>query len=344
MDPTTLTAEQILRIKEPEKLFNKDDFKVQLLRLRKRWHPDVSSLERAEAVFKHISILATSAKNKIAENRWVGEAEISFSTHADKTFRFRYKTVREFELGKMYIGQIVVMFVFNNGNDDLFRNGVSAIRGIKYPNAKMREEFSRLFPDIILAAEKTSIGSVLVVKKPEGAVLLQDLIDYLPEGRIDPKHVAWITSSLYNIVTFLDHMQTCHNSIIPSSIFIDPKNHAVFLLGGWWYSTVSGSDLKALPGELLRALPSKVVKKKKAHSVYDRQAVKSVAIACLGDPTLTGMSLLSKKDIPAPMLNWIRSPSMNDAISEYAGWEKILEKSFGKRKFVEFAINIDDMY
>jgi len=346
MDPMSLSAEQILKIdsKDPEKLFSKDSFRYQFMRLRKKWHPDTSTIDNAESVFKHLMDLAETAKGKIATDSWAGEASITFSTHDHKTFRFRYKTMREFEMGKMYIGDNTLMYVIDKDQEDLFDNGIKMIRQIKYPNNKLETEFKRLFPKVKLIDKKTSIGLVAVFEKPEGTVLLQDLIDYMPDNRIDPKHVAWITSSLYNIATFLDHVGICHNSILPTTVFVDPKNHAAFLLGGWWFAVKTGSKLKAIPRELLKVLPNKVFDEKVANTAYDRQAVKGVAIGCLGDPTLVGMSLLSRKDVPNPMLNWIRSPSGPDAVSEYGGWEKTLEKSFGKRKFIAFDVNINDIY
>lgn len=346
MDPMSLSAEQILGIdpKTPEKLFTKEGFKVQFLRLRKKWHPDTSTLDNTDVVFAHLMDLAETAKGKIATNTWAGEAAIEFSTHDNKTFRFRYKTMHEFELGKMYIGDKTLMYVLDADQEDLFDAGIKMIREIKYPNSKLEAEFKRFFPKIKLVDKKTSIGLVAVFEKPEGTVLLQDLIDYMPDSRIDPKHVAWITSSLYNVATFLDHVGICHNSILPTTVFVDPKNHAAFLLGGWWFATKTGDALKAIPRELLKVLPNKIFDDKTADTLYDRQAVKGVAVGCLGDPTLVGMSLLSRTDIPSSLVNWIRSPSGPDAVKEYSGWEKTLEKSFGKRKFIKLDIDINDIY
>ena len=342
IDKLTLSADAILAITQPEKLFTKEEYSKEFLRLRKHWHPDVNDDPKANDVFIHIISLAEEAKTKILTDSWNGDATLHFNT-SSKNYRLKYHKCRDFELGKMYIGSTTVAYVLDEANEDLFKNGVRAVKGIKYPKAKFKEEFAKLFPNIKFH-DKTDIGHVVVMDKPKGSVLLQDLIDYMPPNTIDPKHVAWIVSSLYNIATFLDFVGISHNSILPTTVFVDPEKHSVSLLGGWWYSVNVGSKLKAIPTELTKVLPSEVFKEKTAKSSYDRLAVKGVAIGCLGDPTLVGSKLLVSKDIPKPLLNWIRTPSSGTAVEEYTGWDTALEKSFGKKKFIKFDFDITKIY
>lgn len=345
MNPLSLSAKQILNIpaENPEKLFSLENFDDELKRLRSRWHPDISSLPNAEEAFKHLMELADEAKERIKQGTWKGKASIIF-TARNKTYRFRYRTMHEFELGKVYIGTHVLMYVVDEKYEEFFINGITTIKGIDYPTDKFRQEFSRFLPKIKQVEKQTDIGCVLVIEKPTGTVLLQDLIDYMPDNQIDPKHVAWITSSLFNVATFLDYVGICHNSISTTTVFIDPKKHAIFLLGGWWYAAKDGEKLKALPSEMIKVLPAKILDEKIAKTAYDRQAVRSVAIRCLGDSSLIGMKLLIRKDIPKPMLNWLRSPSGPKAIEEYKGWYNVLEKSFGKRQFIKFDIDVNNIY
>ena len=116
------------------------------------------------------------------------------------------------------------------------------------------------------------------------------------------------------------------------------------LLGGWWYSAKIGADLKAIPAKLIKILPSELLVDKKADSRYDAQAVKAVAIGCLGDLTLVGSKLLFNKDIPNEMVNWIRAPSNSSMLGEYSGWIATLERCYGKRKFTTFDYDISQLY
>ena len=344
-NPLALTADEILGIPEnrPEKIFTQADIKTQLRRLSRKWHPDRSKFDTTGKVIAHINNLFAAAETKIESGTWKGQAEVRFTNKAGKTYRFAYRTMHEIEVGKMYVAKGKLMYVLKPEFEDLFLNGIKMINSIKYP-AKLKEEFTKYFPKILFSDKTCDIGLVAVFEKPEGAALLQDIIEYLPDNRIDPLHVAWIGSALYNIATFLDHVDICHNSIIPTAVFIDPVNHAAYLFGGWWYATPANGKLKAVPSELLKTLPKEVFDTKKAKTVYDRKAVKGVAISCLGDPSMIGMKLLSRKDVPKAMLSWVRAPSGPDAIKEFDGWYETLHTCFGKRKFIKWDIDIDDMY
>lgn len=344
-DTLKLTAAEILQIdfQNPEKIFSLDNFTKEFFRLRKKWHPDYNHDPKANEVFQHLMLMAETAKSRIVSNTWNGKAALQYTkTGDDKSFRFNYRSMREFELGKMYIGKSHVIYVIDPKNKDLFDNGVKAIRGIKYKEKKMESQFRPLLPKIIHASE-TDIGFVLALEKPKNSVLLQDLIDFLPDNTLPPKHTAWVISSMYNIEMFLNHLGITHNSMLASTIFVDPSEHACYLLGGWWYSVKENSKLKALPSELIKALPKKLFADKLAKTCYDRQAIKAVGINCLGDSTLGGSKLLFNKDVPNQIVNWLRTPSMDSALNEYDGWINVLEDSYGKRKFIEFTTDISQL-
>lgn len=343
-DYLKLTAEEILQIdlQNPEKIFSLDNFTKEFFRIRKQWHPDYNVNPKAKDVFQHLMLMSETAKKRIASNTWNGNASLQYTTTAGKTFRFKYTSMREFELGKMYIGKQHVIYVIESKNKDLYDNGVKAIRGIKYSAKKFENQFKSLFPKIIQSGE-TDIGSVLVIDKPKDFVLLQDLLDFLPDNTLPPKHTAWVLSSMYNIAMFLNHLGITHNSIMASTIFVDPSNHSCMLLGGWWYSVKQNTKLKAIPSELIKILPKKLFTDKKAKPCYDSQAIKAVAINCLGDSTLGGSKLLFNHDIPKQIVNWIRTPASDSALKEYEGWVNALENSYGERKFIKFTTDISQI-
>jgi len=340
-----LSAAEILKVNilSPEKIFSRDSFELEFKKLRGKWHPDTNINPKAKDVFIHLMALAETAKGRIATNTWNGLASLKYTTKTGKTFRFTYKKFRTFELGRIYIGSKYILYVIDGENKDLYANGISAMKGIKYKNSKFENEFKKLMPSIV-RNDETDIGYVVVMNKPKDAVLLQDLIDFLPNKTLPPKHTAWVVSSLYNIAMFLNFSGITHNSILPSTIFVNPKEHTCMLLGGWWYSVKENTKLKAMPSELIKILPSELLVDKNANTCYDRQAVKAVAIGCLGDPTLSGSKLLFNKDIPIEMVNWIRTPSNFSALEEYEGWNATLERCYGKRKFTIFNYDISQLY
>lgn len=339
------SAEEILQIEtlSPEKLFSRDGFNIEFKILRGKWHPDTNSDPKANDVFVHLTELANIARKRIKTNSWNGLASLKYTTEANKTFRFTYHKFHTFELGKMYIGIKYIIYVIDDENADLYENGIKAIKGIKYQSTKFKTEFKKLMPEIV-QAEKTNIGHVLVIKKPKDTVLLQDLLDFLPNNMLPPKHTAWVISSMYNIAMFFNHIGLTHNSILASTIFINPKEHSCYLLGGWWYSVKADTKLKAMPSELTKILPKKLFDDKRSNTCYDRQSIKAVAVKCLGDSTLVGSKLLFNDDIPKAIVNWIRTPSNSSALEEYSGWIKTLENSYGERKFTKFNYDINNLY
>lgn len=341
---TDFTSKEILQINvnNPEKLFSMDNIDIELKRLRKKWHPDFNDSPDAKDVFSHITQLNIAAKIRIKTDTWSGKATLLYTTSLGNTFKFKYKKCNEFELGKMYIGEQYVAYVISEKNQDLFNNGVKSINNINYPDAKMKSEFKKLMPSIKQTG-KTNIGYVMIMPKPKNAVLLSDLLDFLPDNKIDPKHTAWITSSLYNIAMFLNHSGITHNSILPSTVFVDVDQHMCYLLGGWWYSVKADTKLIAMPSELTKTLPKEIISKKISSTIYDRQSIKALSVKCLGDKA-GGSKLLFDKNIPKPFLNWVRTPSITSALDEYAGWIKALESSYGERKFVKFETDITNIY
>lgn len=340
-----LTAEQILSIPvdNPEHIFSINEFKSQKMKIRSKWAPDRNRHTKATQVFQHLQKMFKVAETKIENNEWGGNSTILFTAYSGKQYELKYYKMHKFELGKMYIAKETIMYVVDEKYGDLFKNAIKRMDGIKYIDGRIANEFQRLMPELKLHT-KADIGFVLVIKKPPGAILMQDFIDHIQNNKIPPRHVAWIVNSLYNISVFFEMQGLCHNALMSTTLFIDPQNHAIFPLGGWWYSSVEGDRLKSIPSKLVPILPPTIFKEKKSHTEYDRDAIKALAIQCLGDDTLVGSKLLSDKDIPNRITNWLRMPSIGTALMEYKEWEDILFKSFGKRKFIKCNLTFDHIY
>ena len=62
----------------------------------------------------------------------------------------------------------------------------------------------------------------------------------------------------------------------------------------------------------------------------------------LGDGT--GVQLLKDKTVPEPILTWMRQATAGTALKDYQQWFKVLEKSFGARRFTELPLKPSDIY
>lgn len=344
MNMTTLTAEQILKIPKtkPEKLFTYDDYVNEVKVLRKKWHPDVCDHKDADKIAAHINILFDEAKKKIADNTWSTNAVFVFAANGT-VYQMKYKKHHPFELGDMYIGNTKVIYVIKDDYKRLYDNALTNIAGFKYASDKMKKEFQKFLPHDVLKYT-SDCGLVLVINKTKDLILLQDVLDHFEDHKMDKKHAMWVTSSLYNISAFLEFNGIAHNAISPMSVFISPEFHSVALLGGWWYARKHGAKLLGIPGNLMNLFPKKIIESKLADTKCDRLLIKGTAIQCLGDETMTGSKLLSSKELPKPLVHWLRQASNKSAVDEYKEWVSILTEQLGPRKFIEYKLTVDDIY
>lgn len=341
----TLTAEQILAIPKdtPEKLFSQSNFRAEYKRFMKIWHPDRNDNPKADQVCARLGQLFAAAEDKNFDNNWVLDGELAFVA-ADKKYKLKYLKMHTTDVGKMYIGHKNIAYVFDKLNNDLFISSHRLIDSIKFPNTKFKDEFDRFLPSGSYRKFNADIGPVLLIDKTPDVVSLRDLIDFMPDKKLHPKHVAWIISSTINILAFLEHAKICHNAITTESVFVSPKYHSIVLLGGWWFSTRTHDKLVAIPNKLRNVIPKEVLVDKQSNTLYDLYGLKAMAIECLGDPSLIGSKLLMNKDIPKPLIHWLRTPPANSAKKEYAVWSNVLKESFGERKFFKFATDITNIY
>lgn len=342
IDVTTLTAEAILAVPkdQPQLLFssNEDEAKDQFRKLSHIWHPDRRPSDLT--VQPHFSALYDLAIERIKDDSWVKPNTITIKTK-DGYIEIVYRRHHKIDLGDMYISDNVVTFLIDREFTDLYRHGVSVIKGFKFANEKMKEEVARFLP-VIQAEVETADRLVLVVKKTKDLVLLRDVIDHF-KGEIDCKHVAWITSRLYNFACYLEYCGLSHPDISPDTVFISPEKHSMALLGGWWFVVKKGEKLKAAPARTIALLPSDLLKNPKADGRVVNELVRSVGRETLGD--VMGSKLLMKSHIPAAMSMWLRGSGTEKSIDEYKTWvDKILKASFGERRYVELKLTADDLY
>jgi hypothetical protein len=341
---TALTADDILRVnaRSIHTIVDYDTHAYQFKKLRSIWHPDRNNDPLAGDVMRHLNMLVIEAEQQVADGTWHGHARITFTAKSTGTFySFKYIMCEPFELGTTYISSNYVAYVFDSANADLAKDGVAMLNSITYPKAVMETEFKPSFPEVE-GSYDADIGYVVVLKKQPSTVRLHELVAH-QGGAIDPKHVAWMVSCMINITTFLDFVGITHNSILPSTIFVDVERHSCMLVGGWWYSARTDTKLKAMPSIVANSLPSAIMKSKIADTKVDRQSVKRTMLYALGDPTMSGSRLYANTDIPKPMLGWLRSPCSDTAIKDYQSWDNQLNLSFGKRKFIKFDSDISSI-
>lgn len=344
-DISKITANFILKIPdtEPERLFSNSllDAKREYRDLCKFWHTDYNKSSQAADVIRKINILWDLAEQKLKNGNWVIPGLLQLTDTNGKSYNIRYVKKHDIELGEMYIGRTIVAFTINMEFEDLYENAKRRVTKFDYKTDRMKDEISKYLPEV-LSAFKTDTKCVLVLKKKEGMVLLKDLHEYYA-GQMDAKHVAWMLSSLHNLVCYFNYANITHNGISLDTFFVSPELHSGALLGGWWYSVGKDDKLLAVSAKLREYMPPDIIGKKKGDIRFDLELIRTLGRELLGD--ITGMTLIRSGIVPQQMLDWLRMPTTGKAVKDYDLWyNKVLKESFGERRFVKMATTFSDIY
>lgn len=334
-----MLAIDILKAKEPEGIFTSPEkVREEYRNLAREWHPDRNKDKNATDVLAHINILYESALKKIDSGTWTVPGLINFVDVKGKKYQVRYKKHHTFELGEIYYGEKALVFTVKTEFADLFHNGRQTIKNLKYQNAAMKEEFERFFPKVITTFE-THTHCVMVCEKTEDVFMLSDVKDHF-DGKIDPKHIAWMQTRLHNIACYLEWAKLTHNDISPMTVFVSPEHHTILLLGGWWWAAPVGAKLTALPSRTHRFTPPDILRNKQADTRVDLTLNRIMGRDLAGD--ITGLNM--SPDLPVPMKNYFRFPTTGSAKADYKALDKVLHDSFGARRFVKMEVTKNDIF
>ncbi len=314
-------GDKILSITQPESLFSSaSECKNEYRLLATMWHPDRNKDVKASQIFSHINSLYELAVEKFNKGTWTN---INFPFHRQFSF----------ELGEAYIGDDHITYLVDVKHKEYVDNFSRTCKKFKFASDRMEKEVTRYLP-LDVSVEKQDDKYRVTVPKARDLVRLRDVLDHFG-GSLDPKHVAWIESSLYNLCCYLNFASLVHSDISLDTYFIAPESHSGALLGGWWYSTSFGSSLTSVPRRTFGLLPTEVLNTKRAHVSIDLELVRAV-----GRDLLRGD--LSKA--PDAMQTWLKSLAGDDPVIEYEQWGDVLKESFGARRFTPMNVSAIDIY
>ncbi len=338
------TANNILDMKEPGELFsdNIDSIKEEYLNLAKIYHPDRNdNSKESNDVMTQVNFFYTECIDMINSGRYEKPGLIKITGVDKKTYEIKYRISHKFELGTMYVGNTIVLYLLDKEYEDLFVNSMKVINDFTFIDEKMKLEFEGYLPKVINKFETLDGSFGIVVSKTPDLILLSDVLEYY-DGKIPVRHVAWIISSLMNIVCYIDYNELSHNSISLDNYFISPKSHSGSLLGGFWYSVPIGSKMLSVSEKTYSIMPPHIKNKKCGDILTDLESVRLIGRELLGDKN--GTRLLERRDVPLAMAQWLRSVASDKPSVEYSKWSEVLYKSFGERKFIEMDLTENSLY
>ncbi len=344
-DIAMLSAETLLAIplSIPERLFSgvAEQAQREFRTLVALWHPDRCSHPDATVVFQHLSRLYEAAERKLRNGVWQTPGLLTLRGSDGTRYEIRYLRERTFELGQLFIGPATVTWLVEKHHADLFQNGLDAMAGLRFANGRMATQLQPGLPDSAARFE-TADRLALVMRKAPDLLLLADVLEH-GNGTMEARHVAWIISSLLNLVCYLDYAKLAHNAILTDTVFISPPRHSSALLGGWWYTVRHGQPMRAAPAMTVQYAPFEVMNRKRGDIRTDLELVRAVGRALLGD--VSGARLARDKAAPPAMLDWLRLPASESPVQDYQTWQRrVLKASFGEPRFVKLDVSVNDLY
>lgn len=347
IDLTTLSAEALLSIPadKPERLFkgSLDDVKQAYRLLAMKWHPDRNRDPDALAVFQHIRRTVGFVEQKSALGVWPCRGTAHLTAVDGREYEINYLRRHRFELGTMYVAATVVAFEIDRIHADLVRSAERMLNRFRYADAQMHEQISRLLPPLPFAGVFQTAGAyVIVMRKRPDLLLLRDVLDHF-RGCLDPRHVAWVISSLLNLCCYFEYAGMTHNALSPETCFISPPDHSVTVLGGWWYATSTAERMLAAPAGTIKWGPHNLLAAGHATIRTDLEMIRAVGRELLGD--IAGTSLGRKHAANQAMIDWLNMPASDNPVEEYRTWQtQVLQASFGARRFAELPLKQSDIY
>ncbi len=335
-----ITAATLLAVPltEPERVFSFDRIERNYRDLAKQFHPDAGG--DADA-FAHLNALHTEAKRRAAAGEWRVPGLLELVGTDGKLRRIHYAVEHDVGVGTAYIGRTLTAYTLRDDYADLANTAALTIAGLKFPNSKF-EESMRLRLPAPRARFNTETATVLVQEKPEDTARLADVLAAVG-GRLDPKHVCWVTSELLNICCYLEWARVVHCDVSLDSVYVSPTGHTALLQGGWWYASRAGERMaRVQTGRTVCNLRASTAGSKVASFDVDLDQVRLLGRELLGDPG--GSRLTTMADVPAPLASWLRTPSSGSARKDYAAWPDVLKASFGARRFVKLDVDLSVIY
>ncbi len=246
-----------------------------------------------------------------ADRLWEDADEKIFECADGKQIAIRYLYSTSLKDADIYVARRNIIYHFRNNGAELSDKYRRVVSFIDYPSADIRK-LSDFFPTVTGGFHLSDGTYILVIDKNSDEYPLRIF------GKLTGRHVAWIISRMENLCCVLEYNSLVHPQINPDTLFINPYQHQVSLLGNWWNVTkknAMGDDMS------IRKMSTNLIQ------------LRSTAKEILGDDTA-----------PAALLEFIDSEPKCDAYEDFAYWDEMLIKAYGERKFINFDTDDETVY
>lgn len=332
-------ADFVLYLEKAGDLFSNDEKKLkeEYKQLIKLWHPDSNKNEKASLVFQKINELYRQALDLIRDGKWESKEYLQLKRNKEMPISVHYFFHQAFELGDIYICEQLIFYLFDKDKKKYYENALKRINQFVFYDEYMKKEIKQYLPQ--LYHHKLNYGEAengefyIAVKREKGTISLLDVKNFYQKNFYH-KHAAWIMSRLLNLTCYFEFSGMVHNGITIQNCFISPKNHSVYLYGGFWYTTKQKEKMLGVSKEVYDTMPPNVKSTKYADSTTDLESVKAI-----GRQLLDGT-----ENVPKSFQKWLYAGCCDSALQEMERWDKVILDSYGERKFVEMKLTEKEVY
>ena len=243
---------------------------------------------------------------------WDNANVLTLATKEGQNIELRYLYSYSDKCADVYVTRRNIAFHFRAGENAKAENLRRMTSSLDYPSADTRE-LSDFFPRVTGAFVLEDNTTLVVINKREEEYPLRLF------GKLGGRHVAWILSRLENLCCVLEYNGLVHPEIDPDSIYINPNNHTACLYSGWW--DVARKNTTGVGGHILSSEDNLNGIRRTADAILDRHT-----------------------DAPAALIEFIRSRPRIDAYEDFAYWDEVIIRAFGKRRFVKMETEDSDVY
>lgn len=328
-------ADFILSVSNAGDLFSNNAIKIkeEYKALVKIWHPDVNKTLNSSCVLSKINMLYEQALELIKNNQWEKTGLIQLCTINNKILNIEFISYVDFELGKIYICDDYIIYLFDYDKQEFYKNMLERISKLKFYDKSMQNEFKESLPNVLSYYYLKNGSYCIIIKKSHDVFMLSDVLRYY-KNDFDDRHAAWIISRLLNLECYFEFSGIVHNGINIHNCFICPKNHRVFIYGGFWYMTNINEKMLGVSKEIFNVMPIHTKNTKCSSTASDLESIK-----------LLGRILLKKNThVPLSFKKWLENGCLNTAIEELERWDNTIIKAYGRRKFIKMDITKNDIY
>ncbi|SCW28580.1 hypothetical protein SAMN02910456_00351 [Ruminococcaceae bacterium YRB3002] len=245
------------------------------------------------------------------EALWETADEQIFGCADGRQIEIRYLYSASFREADIYVARRNIIYHFKNSGAELSDRFRHVVSFIDYPSADTKN-LADFFPKVSGGFELDDGSFILVINKDADEYPLRIF------GKLTGRHVAWIISRIENLCCVLEYNGLVHPQIDPDTLFINPYQHTVSLLGNWW-----------------------AVSRKNA--MNDDKVIMKTSMNLTGLRN-TARDILGDDNAPAALLEFIASTPKEDAYEDFAYWDDMLIRAYGERKFITFETDDADIY